>query len=498
MQDDTSTHGSRTIDSRYSNDKTLGLSDGEEETDEEEEEEEEAFGAAHENDQSMKNGRLKAISREKDAAEVENGAGNGDASDSCACGLRHEGNETDGHIRVVPEAAGKLPSYLSKLGSMLEESGRDNRPPVSVPIHVKQGRVGAKQKLEINSVGFANDSEMVGVQPATAGVNNNANKIFSRKEVITTSYCKEEIKNTQTHEQLTTTFYDSNGDSSSLLLTTVERSKGQKHQQQQQQQQRRLENPDSPEVQIAENDDEGKHLANNIKKKSSGLMRGGSCSSSSNGSGNKHANNASCGAHLHPPANSDVVGQRVANSGNVQSAEECVVGGKKTRHRHKRVKSREEKSKEPKKESKSGRKSSSSKCHRPHRHGGEVAVPLGVEFHAVPLHQRTSKLTIAPIFQTSTLGTYCEYHQRHHRHHRHQRVLPRSEKEEEKKPLESQKSRRAKGSSKAASEFSNFMSISSGLSDTDKAGSQPPEMGNLVVCNLKLIEAITLPIAMGD
>jgi hypothetical protein len=96
------------------------------------------------------------------------------------------------------------------------------------------------------------------------------------------------------------------------------------------------------------------------------------------------------------------------------------------------------------------------------------------------------------------LGTYCEYHQRHHRHHRHHRLLPRSEKEEEKKPLESQKSRRAKGSSKAASEFSNFMSISSGLSDTDKAGSQPPEMGNLVVCSLKLIETITLPIAIGN
>jgi len=44
LQDDTSTHGSRTIDSRYSNDKTLGLSDGDEDDNDEDDEEVEDYG----------------------------------------------------------------------------------------------------------------------------------------------------------------------------------------------------------------------------------------------------------------------------------------------------------------------------------------------------------------------------------------------------------------------------------------------------------------------
>ncbi len=170
LQDDTSTHGSRTIDSRYSNDKTLGLSDGDEDDNDEDDEEVEDYGE----ERVMGNGGGDA-DEEGCSSKLP-----GDVAVVCDCGQANCEGSVEG--QRVPSEVVKLPIKMSSSATT------DNESQQQLPVAVT-----------------------------------NPNKIYSRKEVITTSY-KEEVKNTHLEEyHQTTTFYDNKEplSSSSSLLTTV-------------------------------------------------------------------------------------------------------------------------------------------------------------------------------------------------------------------------------------------------------------------------------------
>ena len=159
-QDDTSTHGSRTIDSRFSNDKTLGLSDEEEPVDDEDCDE------LHDNDDH-------------------NPPHPGDDT-QCPCG-QHEDAEQPVYLdeQAAELAAPPPPKALIKL-----------------PIQ-QQHKLNSRIKLEVNSSAPTTDNETA----LNLVAHSNPNKIYSRKEVITTY--KEEIKNTHLEEyHRTTTFYE--------------------------------------------------------------------------------------------------------------------------------------------------------------------------------------------------------------------------------------------------------------------------------------------------
>jgi len=166
LQDDTSTHGSRTIDSRHSNDKTLGLSDGENENDEDDEEDDDYEGQ-------------RLMPEEENNREDNREEAKLPASDACDCG----DTSCDGPIQIQ-----RVPSEIVKLPIRMNTGVVTNTEPQQLPI-----------------------------------VSTNPNKIYSRKEVITTSY-KEEVKNTHLEEyhHMTTFFDNKEGlSSSSSLLTTV-------------------------------------------------------------------------------------------------------------------------------------------------------------------------------------------------------------------------------------------------------------------------------------
>lgn len=556
LHDDTSTHGSRTIDSRYSNDKTLGLSDEDDNEDEEDNDDDdddldlenngqlksdtnnnvEDGGCEHEEEGSKRNRKVnKNGDGDAEVDERDNSIENEKPGETkvgvCPCGLKHDDMEIDGHNNLMPDAVGKLPSYLNKLGSMLEEKGNNSmyvgidHDIVKLPIqtqthHQKIGGLAPTTgniKLDI-SVGSTNDTELVG---SNHSQQSNPNKIYSRKEVITTSYCKEEIKNTH-HEEYSTTYYESNkrsgqstngNNSSSLLLTTVENSMSKpraksnithKHQQQ-----RHNINTDSyVQTESPENDDEGKNLANKIKKNSSSLKI--YSGSSNNNNENDNSINRLKNNILNPPQHQHKskicchkeVCESVATYAS-QDDEQLVlddetsqnpcVETKPHRHRHKHTKSKDkykDKEKEKKREktkdkTKSSR--SSSKYHQNNKndHGCKHAhyfiknvnsshhSEMKTENHVTTHCQKVpiNKLTITPIFQTSLLGNYCDRHHRYH--HNHNKLVTHNYDLEDRKKLQQQehqnqhKKTKSSNKSKMESEFLNFMAISSKVSDMD-------------------------------
>lgn len=230
---DVAAHGSRTIDSRHSNDKTLGLSDDDDD-DLDGDEEDEIDGDFDEEEKNRLNNEKLNFAKSVNDFE------------SCTCGKEHhndkERKKESDEAKNESEINKSMPNYLNELGNkkLVENISQENATNSIIPqntspvktnhlklqtgipdhqyyhIHQKdliklpitqEKKPKEKVKLEIiNSSSPSTDNEVV-LHKNT--LPNNPNKIYSRKEVVTTSF-KEEIKKSHLEEyRQTTTIYDS-------------------------------------------------------------------------------------------------------------------------------------------------------------------------------------------------------------------------------------------------------------------------------------------------
>ena len=225
---DSSTHGSRTIDSRYSRDKTLGLSDEDADVNNEDDEDED------EDDED-----------DDDADDYEENLTNDDkkfkkADDKCTCKQHNDNEQSDSSILKNHFVNQSIPinkhtinnnsvktidndysnSYKStkyKPSSQISTHNSNYQQKfISLPIQQQQ-KLYSKQKN--NSSDQATDNESTTLAAPALMTSTNPNKIYSRKEVITTY--KEETKNTHLEEyHQTTTFYDTPAGSIEFLSST--------------------------------------------------------------------------------------------------------------------------------------------------------------------------------------------------------------------------------------------------------------------------------------
>lgn len=226
---DSSTHGSRTIDSRYSRDKTLGLSD--EESDEENEEEDEneneetttaqiaepeehrcTCGQQHDYEQQPKESNYGT------ARGILNNRGSiGSQQQQQQQQSQPDGSSLKSAIKPNEmsnyDTPNSLSSFKNNSSSKAGANGGSNL--ITLPIQLSQ----RPKRMDSSAPTTDNESSNAAANSNSNSqvVSTNPNKIYSRKEVITTY--KEETKNTHLEEyHHTTTFYN---DPSSTTTTTT-------------------------------------------------------------------------------------------------------------------------------------------------------------------------------------------------------------------------------------------------------------------------------------
>ena len=216
---DSSTHGSRTIDSRYSRDKTLGLSD--EESDEENEEEDEneneettAAQIAEPEEHRCTCGQQHDY--EQQPKESNYGTARGILNNRASIGSQQQQQQSqpDGSSlksAIKPNEMGvnnydtpnSLSSFKNSSSSKAAAAANGGSNLITLPIQLSQ----RPKRMDTNSSAPTTDNESSNNNNNSQAVSTNPNKIYSRKEVITTY--KEETKNTHLEEyHHTTTFYD--------------------------------------------------------------------------------------------------------------------------------------------------------------------------------------------------------------------------------------------------------------------------------------------------
>jgi len=232
---DTSTHGSRTIDSRYSRDKTLGLSDedGDSNDDAEDNEENEDNDDDDDDDNNNNNNNddndydgqdendhKDEIKNKKDEYFINNANNNENIKkQSEYLVLKNKSNLPIQNMQMNNNNKNIISD--SKV-SNIKPIDKNNYQKKVISLPIQQQKINTKYKTNNNNDQSKNDNDQKSLVPvsSTLMVSTNPNKIYSRKEVITTY--KEEIKNTHLEEyHQTTTFYDTPNGSVEYLSSNL-------------------------------------------------------------------------------------------------------------------------------------------------------------------------------------------------------------------------------------------------------------------------------------